>query len=140
MLITFIASFAKCAHILGVALTGGGFMTWAERKQAAMMQDRVGANRAEILGFRAMGLFHILTDAVKMIVKEDFIPPSRDRLLFWTSPIIAGFASLIGFVVIPFGPVIAIAGHEIPLVIMRSELGMLILFGALGLTIYGAFL
>jgi len=140
VLITLVASFLKCAHILGVALTGGAFMTWAERKQAAMMQDRLGANRASIFGIRAMGLFHIITDALKMLTKEDYLPPSRDRFLFWASPIIAGAAGAIGFVVVPFGPVIQVMGHDIPLVIMRSEVGMLILFGALGLTIYGAFL
>ncbi len=140
MLATLIAATIKCVHIMNVALAGGGFMTWAERKQSAMMQDRLGANRASIFGIRAMGLFHIVTDALKMLTKEDYFPPSRDRFLFWAAPIIAGCASLIGFVVVPFGPVIQVLGHEVPLVIMRSEIGMLILFGALGLTIYGAFL
>lgn len=148
--LAFVAAAAKSAYVLGVALTGGALMTWAERKQSAMIQDRIGANRAEVLGFRAMGLFHIITDALKMLTKEDYIPPFADKFLFWLAPIVAGIAGTIGFMIVPFGPVlpavhVAAGGFafdvpEIPLVIMRSEVGMLLLFGALGMTIYGSFL
>jgi NADH-quinone oxidoreductase subunit H len=134
------AALAKCGYLLGLVLGAGGFMTWAERKHSAMIQDRIGANRASCFGIRAMGLFHIVTDALKMLTKEDYIPPFADRLLFWLAPLAAGIAATIGFVVIPFGPVLHAFGTEIPLVIVRSEVGMLILLGALGLTVYGAFL
>src|SRR6185503_13719481 len=140
MIIALIAALSKCGMILGIVLGGGGFMTWAERKQSAMIQDRIGANRASIFGFRAMGLFHIVTDALKMLTKEDFIPPFADKWLFIGAPILAGIASTIGFMVIPFGPVLHAFGTEIPLVIMRSDISALLLFGALGLTIYGSFL
>jgi len=140
MMIALVAALIKCATILGIVLGGGGLMTWAERKQSAMIQDRIGANRASIFGFRAMGLFHIVTDALKMLTKEDFIPPFADKGLFIAAPILAGIASTIGFVVIPFGPVLQAFGTEIPLVIMRSNISALLLFGALGLTIYGSFL
>ncbi len=50
-------------------------LTWMERKQSAWMQDhRTSANRASILGFRAIGLFHIIADSLKMFLKEDFVP------------------------------------------------------------------
>ena len=65
----------KILFIIGV--TVGFFapiLTWVERKQSAIMQDRIGANRADILGFTAIGLFHCLADALKMFTKEDFIP------------------------------------------------------------------
>ena len=58
-------------------LTFGGLLTWVERKQSAVMQDRIGANRADILGFRLLGLFHIMTDGIKMFTKEEFIPARR---------------------------------------------------------------
>ncbi len=150
MLANLIAAVAKSGYILGVALSGGALMTWAERKQSAMIQDRIGANRAEVLGFRALGLFHIITDALKMLTKEDYIPPFADKFLFWLAPVIAGVAGTIGFMVVPFGPVLpeahvalgrfAFDVPAIPLVIMRSEIGMLLLFAALGVTIYGSFL
>src|SRR5262245_63764293 len=75
-------AFARVAFIMGFVLNLGGLLTWVERKQSAVMQDRVGANRASILGLRLFGLFHPLADAVKMLTKEDFMPARADRTLF----------------------------------------------------------
>ena len=63
-----------------------GLHTWIERKQSAIIQDRIGANRASILGLRAMGLFHPLADAVKMFTKEDIVPAGADRVLHTLAP------------------------------------------------------
>src|SRR5262252_8935397 len=49
-------------------------LTWAERRQSAMLQDRLGPNRANIGNFRAWGLTHFVADALKMMTKEDFVP------------------------------------------------------------------
>ena len=140
MIAAAVAGFIKSAYVLGAAMGATSLLTWAERKQSAMMQDRIGANRASVLGVRALGLFHIITDAVKTIAKEDYIPPFADKMLFWLAPLVAGVAAGIGFVVVPFGPTISVLGMDVPLVIARSEIGMLVLLGALGLSIYGSFL
>ena len=55
-------------------------LTWMERKQSAMMQDRIGPNRAAILGWRGWGIPHFVADAVKMIMKEDFVPAKANKL------------------------------------------------------------
>lgn len=55
------------AFIMFVVLNFGGLLTWVERKQSAIMQDRIGANRASIFGIRILGLLHPLADAVKML-------------------------------------------------------------------------
>lgn len=67
-----------------LAVTVGFFapiLTWVERKQSAIMQDRIGANRADIMGFTALGLFHIMADGLKMFMKEDFIPQGANKAL-----------------------------------------------------------
>ena len=89
-------SVLRVAFVMGFVLNLGGLMTWVERKQSAVMQDRVGANRASILGFRLLGLFHPLADAVKMLVKEDFIvlPYTNDDLIAARKLIDAGAAAV----------------------------------------------
>ena len=54
----------KALFFLSCVLTLTSLLTWMERKQSAVMQDRLGANRAPILGVRAFGLPHILSDAL----------------------------------------------------------------------------
>jgi NADH-quinone oxidoreductase subunit H len=83
-------------------------LLWVERKQSAMMQDRVGPNRAAIpLGgkrFRLAGLVHSIADGIKMVWKEDWEPKEGDKLLYRLAPIIAIVPPLCLFAVIPFGP------------------------------------
>ncbi|MCI0717462.1 MAG: NADH-quinone oxidoreductase subunit H, partial [Acidobacteria bacterium] len=72
MLINIGIELAKVLAVLIGVLNLAAILTWMERKQSAVMQDRIGANRASILGFRMFGLFQILADGLKMFVKEDF--------------------------------------------------------------------
>src|SRR5262250_3964938 len=95
-------AFARVAFIMGFVLNLGGLLTWVERKQSAIMQDRIGANRASILGFRVLGLLHPLADALKMLTKEDFMPARADRLLFQLAPFVSVFFALTAFASIPF--------------------------------------
>ena len=54
-------------------------LTWAERRQSAMMQDRLGPNRANIGPIKLKGILHFVADALKMIFKEDFVPANVHR-------------------------------------------------------------
>src|SRR6187200_114160 len=81
-------------------------LTWAERRQSAMMQDRLGPNRANIGPFRLWGILHFVADALKMISKEDFVPEKAHRVLFSLAPILALAPVLVAFAIIPFGPTI----------------------------------
>jgi NADH-quinone oxidoreductase subunit H len=133
-------AFARVAFIMGFVLNLGGILTWVERKQSAVMQDRVGANRASIAGFRLIGLFHPLADAIKMLTKEDFMPARADRALFLAAPVVSVFFALAGFATIPFGDVLRIGGHEISLQAVPLNAGILYVFAMLSMGVYGVLL
>ncbi|MGH7353385.1 MAG: complex I subunit 1/NuoH family protein [Candidatus Rokuibacteriota bacterium] len=110
---------------------------WVERKQSAIMQDRIGANRASIFGFRMLGLFHPIADAIKMLTKEDFLPARADRFLFQLAPFVSVFFGLAAFASIPFGDTLRLGGREIPLQAVTLNVGVLYVFAMLSLGVYG---
>jgi NADH-quinone oxidoreductase subunit H len=126
-------------------------LTWAERRQSAMMQDRLGPNRANIGPIKLAGILHFVADALKMIGKEDFIPEKAHRVLFALAPIIALAPVLIAYAIIPFGPTIypaeffnvidlrvgADTTNAIDLQIWQFEFGLLFYFAILTLANYG---
>jgi len=114
--------------------------TWLERKQSAIIQDRIGANRASILGFRLMGLFHPLADAVKMFTKEDVVPAGADRALHTLAPIFSVFFALVAFAAIPFGDRLVIGGRVIELQIAKIDAALLYVFAMLSVGVYGVIL
>ena len=123
-----------------VTITVGFFapvLTWVERKQSAIMQDRIGANRADILGFTALGLFHIISDAIKMFAKEDFIPEGANRALHTLAPIIALTPAILTFAVVPFGGQYTLWGKDVNLVISDLDVGLLFVFAIASLATYG---
>ncbi len=115
-------------------------MTWVERKQSALMQDRVGANRASIFGFTLLGLIHPLADVIKMITKEDTIPAGANRVIHLLCPFIATVPALIGFAVIPYGGTYNIAGREFTLVVADLDYGVLYIFAIASIATYGTVL
>ena len=122
------------------AVTVGFFapvLTWVERKQSALMQDRIGANRADIMGFTFLGLFHIIADAVKMFTKEDFIPDGANKFLHTMSPIVALVPALLTFAVVPFGGKYTLFDKEVNLVISDLDVGLLFVFAIASLATYG---
>ncbi len=130
-------AFGRVAFVMLFILNMGGLLTWVERKQSAIMQDRIGANRASIFGFRLLGLFHPLADAIKMLTKEDFMPARADRFLFQLAPFVSVFFGLVAFAAIPFGDTLRLAGREIPLQAVTLDVGVLYVFAMLSLSIYG---
>lgn len=132
--------FAKALIFLNAVLILTALLTWMERKQSAVMQDRIGANRATIFGVRAIGLFHIAADALKMFFKEDYVPRGADRVLHTVAPFAALFFALMSFAAIPFGSSIQIAGRDIALVVLPLNVGLLFVFAMMSMGIYGTFL
>ncbi len=109
-----ILSLAGLLLVLIIVLTFSPVLVWADRRQSAMIQDRIGPIRAGIpIGGKNIalwGLLHPLADALKFMWKEDFIPPRADKLLHAIAPIISVVPAIAAFAVIPFsGPIFT--GH-----------------------------
>ena len=130
-------AFGRVAFVMMFVLNLAGLLGWVERKQSAIMQDRIGANRASIFGFRALGLFHPLADALKMLTKEDFRPARADRFLFELAPFVSVFFALVAFASIPFGDTLRIGDRVVPLQAVTLNVGVLYVFAMLSLGVYG---
>src|SRR5712691_2144612 len=117
-----------------------GLHTWIERKQSALIQDRIGANRASILGFRVLGLFHPLADAIKMFTKEDIVPAGADRGLHTLAPFFSVFFALVAFAGIPFGDRLVLGDRVIDLQIAKIDVALLYIFAMMSLEAYGVIL
>src|SRR5437870_13882294 len=115
---------AKALLVLFMVLNLAGLLGWIERKGSALIQDRIGANRASILGFAGMGLVNtLIADPVKFLTKEDFIPPSGDKFLHTLASCLALFPALVTFAVIPFGDVLIIGDRMINLQVANINIG-----------------
>jgi len=120
-----------------VLLTGVILAVWIERRGAAFIQDRVGPNRVTIFGFRNAGLMQPIADALKLLVKEEFIPEKADRVLFFLAPALALIPALLTFMVIPFGDVLVLGKYEIPLQVADLNVGILFILAIASLGVFG---
>ena len=91
----------KAFLVLFMVLNLAGVLGWVERKGSALIQDRIGANRASVFGFAGMGLVNtLIADPLKFLTKEDFIPAAGDKLLHTLAPCMALFPALVTFALI----------------------------------------
>jgi NADH-quinone oxidoreductase subunit H len=108
------------------------YSTWAERKVAAWLQDRIGPNRAGPLG-----LFQPLADGLKLFSKEEFFPNTPNKFLFVVGPAIAMSTALMTSAVIPWGDKLHLFGRDILLQATDINIGILYIFGVVSLGVYG---
>jgi len=118
--------------IFAVALFVAMYSTYAERKVAAFMQDRLGPNRAG-----PFGILQPLADGVKMFMKEEIIPNVSNKFLFILGPSLAMLTACMTSVVIPWGTQLTINGKPYPLQITDVNIGILYLFGVVSIGVYG---
>ena len=118
-----------------ITLTVAAYSTYGERKVAAFMQDRIGPNRAG-----PFGLMQPLADGAKMFMKEDFVPKSANRVLYFLGPTIAMSTALITGVVIPWGGTLKIGSVSLNLQGTNPEIGILFVFAMVGIGVYGIML
>jgi len=100
----------KIAIMIGFVLNLAAILTWADRRQSSLIQDRIGPSRAVITlfgrEFRLAGLLHPLADGLKFFTKEDFMPQRADKLLFSIAPMLAMGMVFTLVTTIPFGDTI----------------------------------
>ncbi|MGV8915268.1 MAG: NADH-quinone oxidoreductase subunit NuoH [Kaistella sp.] len=118
-----------------LSLTVAAYSTWAERKVAALMQDRYGPNRTGPLG-----ILQPLADGGKFFFKEDFTPANADKFLFILGPSLVMFISLITGAVIPWGKTLSIGGTSFDLQVASLDIGVLYLIGMVSIGVYGVML
>ncbi len=131
---------AKALFILLVVMAGFlPIITWIERKQSAVMQDRIGANRADIAGITVLGLLHPLTDVLKLFAKEDFVPEGANRFMHLLAPVISLVPAIMMLAVVPFGGVYDFGGERpLSLVVADIDWGMLFVFAVGSIAAYGS--
>src|SRR5438309_7818508 len=120
------------AVIIGLSMLVAMYSTYAERKIAAFLQDRIGPNRAG-----PFGILQPMADGVKLFMKEEIIPLTSSKFLFILGPMLAMITATMTSAVIPWGSTIDIAGRHVPLQIADINIGILYIFGVVSLGVYG---
>src|SRR3954462_4385488 len=105
--------------IISLSMVVAMYSTYAERKVAAFLQDRVGPNRAG-----PFGLFQPLADGVKLFMKEEIIRLTSSKTLFMMGPLLAMITATMTSAVIPWGWTIDVAGRQVPLQIADINIGV----------------
>lgn len=119
--------------IFAITLGVAAYSTYGERIVAAWMQDRVGPDRAG-----PFGILQPLADAVKMFMKEDFIPANSSKWLFIAGPCLSMLTALLTSAVVPFGDKLDLGGGiEMDLQGIDVNIGILWVFGIVSLGVYG---
>ncbi|HWH01910.1 MAG TPA: NADH-quinone oxidoreductase subunit NuoH [Pilimelia sp.] len=118
------------AFVFGLLMTLLG--VWFERRVVAVMQVRPGPNQVG-----PFGLLQTLADGLKMALKEDILPRSADKVVYFFAPTISAICAVTALSVIPFGPMVSVFGHQTPLQVTDVPVSVLVLLAAASMGIYG---
>ena len=128
-------SLAKTLGLLGLILGLVSYTVYAERKICAWIQDRVGPNRTGIplTKFRILGLGQPIADAIKLLLKENFIPAEVNKFYYYIAPKLSMVPAILVLAVLPFGSSL----FGVPMVIADINIGVLYVFAVSSLGVYG---
>ena len=128
-------SLAKTLGLLGLILGLVSYTVYAERKICAWIQDRVGPNRTGIplTKIRILGLGQPIADALKLLLKENFIPREVNKFYYYIAPKLAMVPAILVLAVLPFGSSL----FGVPMVIADINIGVLYVFAVSSLGVYG---
>jgi NADH-quinone oxidoreductase subunit H len=140
-------SLVKTLVLLGVILGLVSYTVYAERKVCALIQDRVGPNRVGIpltlFGMKKdmpfFGLGQPIADAMKLVLKENFMPGGVNKFYYYIAPKLAMIPAILVLAVLPFGSFLFrdANGHPVPMVIANLNIGVLYVFAVSSLGVYG---
>jgi NADH-quinone oxidoreductase subunit H len=148
-----VAALGKLLFVLIVVLIYSPVLVWADRRQSAMIQDRLGPTKAGIViggkNITLGGLLHPLADALKFMWKEDFVPPKGDKVLHALGPLVSVIPTIAAFGVIPFGGMVYVdhlfevlpenpTGPAFPFQVASLNVGILYVFAITGTGVIGA--
>ena len=122
----------KVAVLFAVLMTTLAYLQWVERKVLAHIQVRPGPYNVG-----PHGLLQPLADVIKLITKEDLIPPFAHKTLFVAAPFLAITFALVSISVIPFGPMIHPAGYATWMQLTDLNIGVLFILAVSGMGVYG---
>jgi NADH-quinone oxidoreductase subunit H len=127
-----IEKFLLVGLIVTLSMVVAMYATYAERKVAAFLQDRIGPNRAG-----PFGLLQPLADGGKLFFKEEIIPLASSKTLFILGPSLAMITALLTSAVIPWSTPLHMFGRDISLQVADINIGILFVFGVVSLGVYG---
>ena len=130
-----IATIIKIVVILLVFSALAGLGTYFERKVLAFMQRRLGP-----MYVGPYGLLQIAADGIKLFTKEDIIPTNVVRPIFKIAPVITAATAFMAAAAIPFMPSFTIGGYEVKPIVSDINIGILYIFGVMGVGLYGPLL
>jgi NADH-quinone oxidoreductase subunit H len=128
----FAATVVKLLAVFTVYMLGVAYLTLAERRISAWIQDRHGPNRVG-----PKGLFQPLADGLKNIMKEETLPSHVNRGIFLLAPMLAFVPALMAWAVIPFGAAWASPWGRIEMVLADLPIGFLFILAVTSLGVYG---
>jgi len=128
----FLLSIIKAAVLAAVLLTTLAYLQWVERKVIAHIQVRLGPSRVG-----PHGLMQPLADVIKLITKEDLVPPHVNKFLYLFAPFFAIVMALLSVSIIPFGSTVTIFGQTTSLQMTDLNIGVLFILAISSMSVYG---
>jgi NADH-quinone oxidoreductase subunit H len=128
----YLVSLIKIAVVFGIFMTTLAYLQWVERKVLAHIQSRTGPLRVG-----PHGLLQPMADVLKLLTKEDLLPPHANKFFFLLAPFIAVSLALVSISVIPFGPEINLFGTRTLMQISDLNVGILFILAISAVSVYG---
>src|SRR5271170_8324 len=128
----FVITVIKALIVAAVLMTTLAYLQWVERKVIAHIQARIGPSRVG-----PHGLLQPLADVIKLITKEDLLPPYVNKFFYLLAPFLAVTMSLLSISVIPFGAEVTVFGHTTWMQLADLNVGVLFVLAVSSMGVYG---